>query len=328
MSAPPHQPQARLLALPAVAGVEPARLNHRPLDQSLSVPRQPQLEEVGQSLPFRPAHVRLGAPVAVAAQQARPSLTADPRQQRPQPRRRMLRRMLVAGLDLDLQDQPQLGDHIAVVGVRRPARLVRIVADHRALLPSVERLDRGIDIEDPRLTQERPEGVVEMPLQPVHPGRLVDPRQRPAHRILAHHPTHPQQRRVHRVAAQRGDMRVALMPGQNRQQQSAQDVALGSRVRAGQRQRTVPNPGIEQAAELEELDEERQLPERRRRRTRVPLDVHPAAEGIGTQTNRFRQNFYRRLLTRRVSRESFDRLRHASRYQSDSSAWQGLIRRI
>ena len=114
-------------------------------------------------------------------------------------------------------------------------------------------------------------------------------------------------------------MRIALMPGQNRQQQSAQDVALGRRVRAGQRQRTVRHPGIEQAAQLEKLDEERQLPERRRRRRRVPFDVHPPAEGIGVQTNCFRQKFYRRLLTRRVSRKSFDMLRHASRYQPDSS---------
>ena len=62
---------------------------------------------------------------------------------------------------------------------------------------------------------------------------------------------------------------------------------------------TVRRPGVEQAAQFEELDEERQLPERRRRRSRVPLDVHPATEGISAQINRFRQKFYRRLLTRR-----------------------------
>ena len=118
------------------------------------------------------------------------------------------------------------------------------------------------------------------------------------------------------------------MPGQNRQQQRPQNVAFGRRVRAQQRQRTVRHPGIEQPAELEELDEERQLPERRRRRRRVPFDVHPAAKAIGTQTNRFRQIFYRRLLTRRVSRESFDKLRHSSRYQPDTSTWQEPNRRI
>ena len=136
-----------------MAGIEPARLDHRPLDQPLGVPGQPQLEQVGQSLPFCPAHVRLGAPVAVAAQQPRPRRAAEPRQQRPQARRRMLRGMLVARLDFHLQHQPQLGDRIGVVSVRRPARLVRIVADHGPLLPTVERLDRGIHVEDPRLAQ-------------------------------------------------------------------------------------------------------------------------------------------------------------------------------
>jgi hypothetical protein len=34
------------------------------------------------------------------------------------------------------------------------------------------------------------------------------------------------------------------------------------------------------------------------------------------------------LFTQRVSREGFDRLRHSSRYQPDSSAQQELNRRI
>src|SRR5512144_1523653 len=89
-----------------------------------------------------------------------------------------------------------------------------------------------------------------------------------------------------------------------------------------------PTQGSKQAAELEELDEERQLPERRRRRTRVPLDVHPAAEGIGTQTNRSRRNFYRRLLTRRVSEQRNVWLHHAARYQPHGSAWQAPNRWI
>ena len=55
-----------------------------------------------------------------------------------------------------------------------------------------------------------------------------------------------------------------------------------------QRQRTVRHPGIEQAAQLEKFDEERQLPKRRRRRRRVPFHMHPATEGIGAQTNRLR----------------------------------------
>ena len=144
----------------------------------------------------------------------------------------MLGGVLLAGLHLDRQHQAQLGHHVGVVGMRRPPRLVRVVAELRALLMAVERLDGRVHVQDPRLAQQRPHAVVQMPLQPRQSRRLVHRLQRPPHRVLAHHLAHPQQPGVHAVAAQAADVRVPPMPGQHRQEQRAQNVAHLRRVRA------------------------------------------------------------------------------------------------
>jgi hypothetical protein len=73
---------------------------------------------------------------------------------------------------------------------------------------------------------------------------------------------------------------VALVAGKNREHGCAQDIAVGGGIGAGERQRAALYPGVQQAADLQKLSEERQLPERSDRRMRVPLNVHPPAEGI------------------------------------------------
>ena len=81
---------------------------------------------------------------------------------------------------------------------------------------AVERLDRGIDIENPRLVEQWPDAIIEMPLQPLHAGGLVDLRQRPPQCIFTDHFAHAEQRRIDRIAAQCRDVRVASVPGQHR----------------------------------------------------------------------------------------------------------------
>jgi hypothetical protein len=117
-------------------------------------------------------------------------------------------------------------------------------------------------------------------LQPGPAFRLVDLRHAAAHRILAENLAHAEQGRVHRIAAERGDVRIAAMARQHRQQHGAEQVALGAGIRAGKRQGTVSYPGVEQSGLFEVVDEERQLPERRDRGRRIPLDVDPAGEGV------------------------------------------------
>ena len=113
----------------------------------------------------------------------------------------MLGIVLIAGMHLNPQHQSQIREHVGVIAMRRPPRFARIVADHRAFLMAVERLDRGIDIENPRLVEQRPDAIIEMRLQPLHAGGLVDLRQRPPQCIFADHFAHAEQGRVHRIAA-------------------------------------------------------------------------------------------------------------------------------
>jgi hypothetical protein len=81
---------------------------------------------------------------------------------------------------------------------------------------AVERLDRGVDIEHPRLVEQRPHAVIEMRLQPLHAGAFLDLRQRPPQRIFTDHLAHAEQRRIDRIAAQRRDVGIAPVPGQHR----------------------------------------------------------------------------------------------------------------
>ena len=122
---------------------------------------------------------------------------------------------------------------------------------------AVERLDRGIDIENPRLGEQRPDAIIEMRLQPLHARGLIDLRQRPPQRIFADHFAHAEQRRIDRIAAQCRDVCITPVPGQHRQQQGAQHVAFARRVRAGEQQRAIRHPAVKQAALLQILNEER-----------------------------------------------------------------------
>jgi hypothetical protein len=158
----------------------------------------------------------------------------------------MLGGVLLAARHFDLQHNAPLGHQIAVINMRRAAALGRVVTDLGSLRMTVERLDRRIDIQDPRLAQQRPHAILQLLAQPADPGRLVDLAQRPPYRVRADHLFHSQQRRVDRFGAQRRDVRVAPVPGQHRQQHRAQHVALGRRVRASQVQRAARDPAVEQ----------------------------------------------------------------------------------
>ena len=137
-----------------------------------------------------------------------------------------------------------------------------------------------------------------MALQPAQPRLLLDLAEVAAHRVFAQHLAHAQQRRVDRIAAQR--LGVAPMTRQNRQQHSAQQIALARGIRARERQWAVRDPAIEQPALLQVLDEERQLAQWRHRRRRVPLHVNPTAIGVGDR----RPCLNLRLLTLRVNRHT------------------------
>ncbi len=212
----------------------------------------------------------------------------------------MLDVVLVAGLHIHTQHQSQVRQHVGVIAVRRATGLVRIVAEFGTLLLAIQRLDRGIDVQHPRLVQQRRNRVVKMALQPAQPRRFVDLAEVAAHRVLAQHLAHAKQRRVHPIAAQRRDVGVAPMTRQNRQQHGAKQIALARRIRTSERQWAVRYPAIEQPALLQVLDEERQLAEWRHRRRRVPLHVNPTGVGVGDRRPRLNL----RLLTLRVNHQT------------------------
>jgi hypothetical protein len=148
----------------------------------------------------------------------------------------------------------------------RTPRLLGIVAQDRPFLMTVKRLDRRIDVENPRLGQQRLHAILKVSAQPDGPSRLVDRLEGATDRVLADDLPHPQKFRQHAVAAQRCDMRVALVAGEHGEHRRAENVPLARRVRAQIAQRTVGHQGVEQSGRFEEVDEERQLPKRRHRR--------------------------------------------------------------
>ena len=119
-----------------------------------------------------------------------------------------------------------------------------------SILVAVKQLYRRIDIENIALAQKRHDALIDMALQPFQAFLLIDRFQSAAHRVLADDPLHAEQFGQHAVAAQRGDMRVALMARQHCQHDRAQHVANLRRIRASVEQRAVRDPGLEAARDL------------------------------------------------------------------------------
>ena len=136
------------LAFPALAGWLPTVHRHRALDRTHHIAAQAQAEQIGLVALFGLAHRRLAGPGIVAAQQPRLPARAQTVQQPPQVGRAVLRRVLVAGTYFHLQHQPQRANHEAVVGVTGAARLGGIVADNGPFLVPIQRLHRGVGVQD------------------------------------------------------------------------------------------------------------------------------------------------------------------------------------
>ena len=106
----------------------------------------------------------------------------------------------------------------------------------------------------------------QVPTQPRPSRRFVDARQGPTGRILRHELVDPQELRMDRVLTEAGDVRIAwraqqaMVTGQNRQQEGGEHRPLVRSVVTDVMEWAVLHPGIEHAAHLQEVDEERQLP--------------------------------------------------------------------
>ena len=78
--------------------------------------------------------------------------------------------------------------------------------------------------------------------QPGHPGLFADLGKAAAQGVFADDLRHAQQAGVDPVAADRGGVCVAPVPGQDRQQPSAEQVPLGRRIGAEVGQRAILDP--------------------------------------------------------------------------------------
>ena len=125
--------------------------------------------------------------------------------------------VLVARHNLDVEDEPYIRQHVAVIDVARAARLLRIVAELSSLLVAVERLDRRVRIEHPVFAEQRSSAVVEMAAQPsdtLRPRYRFEPT---AYGVLTHYAPQAQQLGQHAVRPQGRHVRVTLVAGQHRQ---------------------------------------------------------------------------------------------------------------
>ena len=82
------------------------------------------------------------------------------------------------------------------------------------------------------------------------------------------------------VIAYRGAMRVAVVSREDRSEKGREHRPLVRGVVALILKRTVPHPAIEHAADLQKLNEEGQLSQRRHGSRRIPFHVDPATERI------------------------------------------------
>ena len=134
---------------------------------------------------------------------------SSPSRSAPPLRLRERRGGLIPGLHLHVQDHPQIRDEIAVIGVRGPPWLVRVVSDLGLFLMPIQRFHRRIQIECPRLFQQRLIAGFQMLLQPLLAFRLGHRCHRTSYRVLACHFAQAQPFGIDPIAPNRVDVRIA-----------------------------------------------------------------------------------------------------------------------
>ena len=199
--------------------------------------------------------------------------------------------------------------------MRRSAGFARIVTPRCVLLMSVKRLDGRVDVQRPRLFQQRLIAGLEMLFQPRPAALSVQRLHRPANRVLAHDLRHAQQPRVHSVAPDSADVRIAPMPRQDGQQNCAQHIPFLWRVAAGVLQRTIRNPAVETSAHLQKFDKVRQQSKAAYCSLRHPAHLHLSSKCVQAThyTRRVETTFSR--LTLRVNRNQAPVVSHSQQYQ-------------
>src|SRR6516164_8613706 len=103
-----------------------------------------------------------------------------------------------------------------MVGVAGPTRLMRVMSQLGSLLTPIDRLDRHVDIQNPRMTQYRFDACSQLPAEPFHASALLYAAHRSAHHVFTDRAAHVQQRRIEPISPHRVDMRIAPVSAQDR----------------------------------------------------------------------------------------------------------------
>ena len=159
----------------------------------------------------------------------------------------------------DIEDHPQVTHGVSVQGVAGAARLMRVITYLRAALLAEQGLDRRINVQYPRRVERALHTGHKLWSKPILALRGGHPRQRPAQRTFADDLAHAQNLRTNPVAAQAGNMRVAVVPGENRQKPGAKNVPLVGSDAAAVGQRATVYPRLVQPSGGKKLREKGQL---------------------------------------------------------------------
>jgi hypothetical protein len=193
---------------------------------------------------------------------------------------------------------------VSMQGVAWTARLMRVITYIRTALLAEQRLDGGIDIQYPRSVQGGLYAGEKLRSKPVPALVRTHPCQRPAQRVLADDLAHTKHLRTDAVTAQAGDMRVAMVPSENRQEPGAEDVSLVGGVAAVIGQGTTVHPGLVHACGSKRLCKKSQLRIRRRAGFVIPADMDAPSRRLHVkrlQLGTVDGNLCLRQLTHRVT---------------------------
>ena len=225
--APARQTQLVFAGIPALTHGAPIAPAPLALHQLLDARALTQLEQVGLADRLQRAHLAFAAIGTVASNQLRALCLGQALQQGQQAGPRVHRAVPVAGLELRIEHQAQVADPVGVDGMAGPPGLVRVVADHGAVLLAIQRLDGGVAVQNPRRGGGLRDAVPELLLHPLHRARKLrllgralrlgvlgigcrrDGAQGAAQAVVANDLFHPQDARGHTIAAQCAHMRVA-----------------------------------------------------------------------------------------------------------------------
>src|SRR4029077_12801421 len=167
-----------------------------------------------------------------------------------------------------------------MVGVAGPARLIRVMSQLGSLLPPIDRLDRHVDIQDPRLTQYRFDACPQLAAEPFYPGPLLYPAHRPAHHVFTDRAAHVQQRRIEPISPHRVDMRITPMSTQDRERRRAQDIHHRPPPIADIVQRRIAHKALPSSSSMQKLCEKQELPLTGHRRLIIKLRKISTTRGV------------------------------------------------